>query len=180
MCIRDRVSTQSTGIAGSNRMSGIAQERLREERKQWRKEHPYGFYARLQKGADGASDLMRWDCGIPGKEGSPWEGGVYKITMEFSEDYPSKPPKCKFPAGFFHPNIYPSGTVCLNILNDDPQNGGWRPAITIPQILSGIQTLLSEPNLDDPAQEPAYLLLRKDPTAYEARVRKEAQQYPQL
>eukprot|EP00656_Telonema_subtile_P051966 TRINITY_DN7111_c0_g1_i3.p1 TRINITY_DN7111_c0_g1~~TRINITY_DN7111_c0_g1_i3.p1 ORF type:complete len:129 (+),score=15.56 TRINITY_DN7111_c0_g1_i3:146-532(+) len=94
MCIRDRVSTQSTGIAGSNRMSGIAQERLREERKQWRKEHPYGFYARLQKGADGASDLMRWDCGIPGKEGSPWEGGVYKITMEFSEDYPSKPPKC--------------------------------------------------------------------------------------
>ena len=28
------------------------------------------------------------------------------------------PAQCKFPAGFFHPNIYPSGTVCLSILNE--------------------------------------------------------------
>ena len=35
------------------------------------------------------------------------------------QDYPHKPPKCKFPAGFFHPNIYPSGTVCLSILNEE-------------------------------------------------------------
>lgn len=26
--------------------------------------------------------------------------------------------QCKFPANFFHPNIYPSGTVCLSILNE--------------------------------------------------------------
>lgn len=48
-----------------------------------------------------------------------WEGGFYPLTMHFSEDYPSKPPKCKFPANFFHPNVYPSGTVCLSILNED-------------------------------------------------------------
>jgi hypothetical protein len=48
-----------------------------------------------------------------------WEGGYYPLTMIFSEDYPSKPPKCKFPQGFFHPNVYPSGTVCLSILNED-------------------------------------------------------------
>lgn len=48
-----------------------------------------------------------------------WEGGYYPLTMHFSEDYPSKPPKCKFPQGFFHPNVYPSGTVCLSILNED-------------------------------------------------------------
>lgn len=48
-----------------------------------------------------------------------WEGGYYPLTLQFSEDYPSKPPKCKFPQGFFHPNVYPSGTVCLSILNED-------------------------------------------------------------
>ena len=48
-----------------------------------------------------------------------WEGGFYPLTLNFSEDYPSKPPKCKFPQGFFHPNVYPSGTVCLSILNED-------------------------------------------------------------
>jgi ubiquitin-conjugating enzyme E2 I len=44
--------------------------------------------------------------------------------------------QCKFPKDFFHPNIYPSGTVCLSILNEDE---GWRPSITIKQILTGIQ-----------------------------------------
>lgn len=48
-----------------------------------------------------------------------WEGGYFPLTLHFSEDYPSKPPKCKFPQGFFHPNVYPSGTVCLSILNED-------------------------------------------------------------
>ena len=38
--------------------------------------------------------------------------------MEFTEDYPQKPPKCQFPKGFFHHNIYPSGTVCLDIINE--------------------------------------------------------------
>ncbi|XP_073158677.1 uncharacterized protein [Henckelia pumila] len=69
--------------------------------------------------------------------------------MHFSEDYPSKPPKYKFSQGFFHPNIYPSGTVCLSILNED---SGWRPAITVKQILVGIQDLLDQPNPSDPAQ----------------------------
>jgi ubiquitin-protein ligase len=48
-----------------------------------------------------------------------WEGGYFPLSLHFSEDYPSKPPKCKFPQGFFHPNVYPSGTVCLSILNED-------------------------------------------------------------
>ena len=101
-------------------------------------------------GSDGETpDLFRWECKIPGKKGvskhtlsnvntllqSLWEGGIYKLTMEFTEDYPNKPPKCKFSPVLFHPNIYPSGTVCLSILNEDED---WRPSLTIPQILLGI------------------------------------------
>lgn len=48
-------------------MSGIARNRLTEERKQWRIDHPIGFYARPEK-KDGGANLMRWECGIPGKE----------------------------------------------------------------------------------------------------------------
>jgi ubiquitin-conjugating enzyme E2 I len=84
-----------------------------------------------------------------------WEGGYFPLTLNFSEDYPSKPPKCKFPQGFFHPNVYPSGTVCLSILNED---SGWRPAITVKQILVGIQDLLDQPNPADPAQTEGYHL----------------------
>ena len=49
-----------------------------------------------------------------------------------------------------HPNIYPSGTVCLSILNDEED---WKSSITIKQILMGVQKLIQEePNLDSPAQ----------------------------
>lgn len=49
-----------------------------------------------------------------------------------------------------HPNIYPSGTVCLSILNEEED---WKPAISVKQILLGIQKLLKdEPNINSPAQ----------------------------
>jgi ubiquitin-protein ligase len=35
---------------------------------------------------------MRWTCLIPGKEGTDWEGGLYPLTIMFTNDYPSKPP----------------------------------------------------------------------------------------
>merc|ERR1712100_852417 len=146
--------------------------RLKEERKQWRKEHRWGFYAKETLNEDGSKNIFKWEAGIPGKEKTPWEGGLFKLTLEFTEDYPSKPPKCKFVPPLFHPNVYPSGTVCLSILNDDPKEGAWQPAITIPQILDGIQDLLNSVNLDSPAQEAAYVMLRDNPTQYEKRVRR--------
>lgn len=72
--------------------------------------------------------------------------------------------QCKFPPNTFHPNIYPSGTVCLSILNEVCgvsglyitmnkqsfavvtlagflQDEAWRPSITVTQILLGIQVV---------------------------------------
>ena len=79
----------------SKMSSGIARGRLVEERKAWRRDHPFGFYARPTSKGDGSSDIMKWEAGIPGKEGTDWENGIFKVSMEFSDDYPSKPPKCK-------------------------------------------------------------------------------------
>jgi hypothetical protein len=28
---------------------------------------------------------MKWECGIPGKEGTLWAGAVFPLTMAFSE-----------------------------------------------------------------------------------------------
>ena len=65
------------------------------------------------------------------------------------DEYPNKPPKCQFVPPLPHPNIYPSGTVCLSILSEDED---WKPSITIPTILKGIQDLLDNPNAESPAQ----------------------------
>jgi len=124
---------------------------------------------------DGAQDLFKWQCGIPGKEGTDWEGGVYTMTMHFPEDYPNKPPKCVFQPVLFHPNVYPSGTVCLSILNAEKD---WRPGITVKQILLGVQELLNDPNNGDPAQEEPFRLYRDDRAAYNSRVRSQATKFP--
>ena len=49
---------------------------------------------------------MVWECGIPGKKGTPWEGGTYKLRMNFTEEYPAAPPVCKFTPVLYHPNVY--------------------------------------------------------------------------
>ena len=48
-----------------------------------------------------------------------------------------------------YPNVYPSGTVRLSILNEEE---GWRPAITVKQMLLGIHDLFNMPNFSSTAQ----------------------------
>ncbi|XP_071491969.1 SUMO-conjugating enzyme UBC9-B [Diadema setosum] len=155
-------------------MSGIAITRLSEERKAWRKDHPFGFVAKPTKNADGTLNLMNWECAIPGKTNTPWEEGLYRLRMIFKDDYPTTPPKCKFEPPLFHPNVYPSGTVCLSLLDEDKD---WRPAVTIKQILLGIQDLLNDPNINDPAQAEAYTIYQQNRMQYERKVKEQAQKF---
>ena len=41
----------------------------------------------------------------------------------------------KFEPPLFHPNVYPSGTVCLSLLDEEKD---WRPAVTIKQVCLGL------------------------------------------
>jgi len=126
------------------------------------------------KSSDGSLDLTQWTAGIPGKAGTLWADAVFPVTILFPSEYPSKPPKVRFPAGFYHPNVYPSGTICLSILNEAED---WRPAITLKQIVLGVQELLDTPNPDSPAQEPAWKAFSKDKTLYEKKVKEQAKRY---
>jgi ubiquitin-conjugating enzyme E2 I len=153
----------------------IAKIRLAEERKQWRKDHPYGFYARPRKNQnDGSLNLMVWDCGIPGKKGTPWEGGLYKVVLTFPADYPTNPPKCVFSPVIFHPNVYESGAICLSITNAHEE---WKPAITVKQILLGIQELLDTPNCNSPANGPARTMYNSNRKLYEEKAKEQAKKF---
>lgn len=176
--------------------------RLTRVRKQWRRDHPFGFFAKPVRTTQGVLDLKKWECGVPGKDKTLWEGGLFKLDVLFpdgelgydsfyikytdlsyrvshkaSEVYDtmmhlrikrSDKRIGKFVPPLFHPNVYPSGTVCLSILNEEE---GWKPAITIKQILLGIQDLLNDPNPDSPAQADAYNLFKRDRQAYEKKVK---------
>lgn len=145
--------------------------RLERERKDWRKDHPNGFYARPRTAPDNSVDLMNWECGIPGKEGTPWESGLYRVAVHFTDDYPIAPPQCLFKPVIFHPNVFSSGHICLSILKPE---GGWAPSIGIKDVLIGIQQLLTEPNPLSPANGLAAELFACQRPEYDKRVRAQA------
>lgn len=61
-----------------------------------------------------------------GPPDSPYQGGVFFLTIHFPTDYPFKPPKVAFTTRIYHPNINSNGSICLDILRSQ-----WSPALTI-------------------------------------------------
>lgn len=90
-------------------------------------------------------NIFNWESIIIGPEKTPYENGVFKLSINFSDSYPFKPPKVKFLTKIYHPNINKYGSICLDILNKN-----WSPALTISKLLLSISSLLSDPNPDDP------------------------------
>ena len=90
-------------------------------------------------------DIFTWEATIIGPEKTPYENGIFKLTLMFPDNYPFKPPKVKFNNRIFHPNINKQGSICLDILNKN-----WSPALTVSKLLLSISSLLSDPNPDDP------------------------------
>ena len=90
-------------------------------------------------------DLFHWSAMIIGPSKTPYENGVFKLDINFPEDYPFRPPKISFKNKIYHPNINSKGDICLDILKNE-----WSPALTISKVLLSICSLLSDPNPDDP------------------------------
>ena len=80
-------------------------------------------------------DINTWDATIIGPEKTPYESGMFKLTIVFPDNYPFKPPKVKFNTRIFHPNINKHGSICLDILNKN-----WSPALTVSKLLLSISS----------------------------------------
>ena len=67
----------------------------------------------------------------------------------------------------FHPNVYTDGHVCMDVMKNM-----WKPIYTAAMILSSIQSLLTDPNVDSPANPDAASLLSSNPKEYRRRARR--------
>jgi ubiquitin-conjugating enzyme E2 I len=61
-------------------------------RKQWRRDHPFGFFAKPARNSQGMMDLKKWEVGVPGKEKTIWEGGLFKLEVTFPDGTSSLSP----------------------------------------------------------------------------------------
>jgi len=117
-------------------------------------------------GSPNPDNIMLWNAVIFGPEDTPWDGGTFKLTLQFSEDYPNKAPVVKFISTMFHPNIYADGGICLDILQNQ-----WSPIYDVSAILTSIQSLLCDPNPNSPANSEAARLYSENRREYNRRVK---------
>lgn len=47
--------------------------------------------------------------------GTLFDGGIFKLTLKFTKEYPVKPPVVPFVSRMFHRNIFGDGSICLDI-----------------------------------------------------------------
>jgi ubiquitin-conjugating enzyme E2 D/E len=119
-------------------------------------------------------DLINWEATIIGPKGSPFEGGVFHLTIKFPNNYPFKPPDVKFSTMVYHPNINKRGDICLDILKDQ-----WSPALSISKVLLSICSLLTDPNPNDPLEPEVARVYKDNKLQYEITARKWTEQYAQ-
>lgn len=125
---------------------------------------------------------------IIGPADTPFEDGTFRLVMHFEEQYPNKPPAVKFISQMFHPNVYATGELCLDILQNR-----WSPTYDVAAVLTSIQryttrrpvsrslwamvadrrttSLLNDPNTGSPANVEASNLYKDNRKEYTKRVR---------
>ena len=142
-------------------MSSLTRRRLVNDLKRVEQEDSNGIFASPQQ-----TNILCWEAVIFGPDDTPWEGGSFKLLLEFSEEYPTKPPSIKFMTNMFHPNIYADGKICLDILSNQ-----WSPIYDVLTVLTSIQSLLTDPNPDSPANAEAARLYTENIQEYYKRVK---------
>ncbi|KAF2227594.1 ubiquitin-conjugating enzyme/RWD-like protein [Elsinoe ampelina] len=138
-------------------------------------------------------DIPGISCGLVDNNIFEWEvmlmipddckdygGGCFRAKITFPSEYPHMPPKMKFVTPIYHPNIYPSGDVCISILHPPEEDRWgyesaserWSPVQTPETILLSVISMLSSPNDESPANVEAGKLWRDDPKEFRKKVRK--------
>lgn len=112
-------------------------------------------------------DLSKWQATIMGPKGTPYENGVFNLTITYPQQYPFKAPLVKFVTPVYHPNINRAGDICLDILKDQ-----WSPALSISKVLLSICSLLTDPNPNDPLEADIARLYKDNKLQYEIEARK--------
>lgn len=82
--------------------------------------------------------------------------------------------------GFWHPNVFPDGRVCISILHNavedrimshEPMSEKWRPILGVEHILLSVMSILADPNCNSPANVDASVEYQKDYNTYKRKVR---------
>ena len=96
------------------------------------------------------ADIAIWDVIIDGPEGTPFIGGKFTVNLNFTDNYPFKPPKIKFMTKIYHPGVKTdTGEIRTAAIDTN-----WVPTLNAKFVIEAILTVLKNPTAEN-AQEVA-------------------------
>ena len=71
------------------------------------------------------NDTTDIQADIEGPEATPYEGGIFRVVIKITPNFPNVAPKGIFLTKIFHPNISEQGEICVNTLKRDWDPNNW-------------------------------------------------------
>lgn len=105
---------------------------------------------------------LKWEILIAGPKSTPYEGGTFKLSCIFPENYPFKAPQIKFESKIYHPNVNKdTGEICQDIYEKD-----WVPTKKVVGVVQLIVSMMIAPNIDSPVEAAIAEELRNNKAQY--------------
>ena len=90
-------------------------------------------------------NVFHWEISLCGPIDTPYAGGMFFLTADFTDDYPQKKPEVRFKNKIYHLNVSPStGHICISTLNE------WKPKTPMVDVISAIFALFYDQNPKSP------------------------------
>jgi len=142
-------------------------------KKKLEKEYYINFTSKIQESVQllpqDKQTLRYWKIVLLGPADTPYEKGLLTVIIELPQNYPKSAPKCKFSPIPIHPNLFPDGTPCTELLSS--WKGEYIPLKTIGETL---QNLLAKPNWSSQANSIANQIRSTEGEAIYAKKAKES------
>ena len=104
------------------------------------------------------SDITDIQADIIGPEATPYEGGIFRVKLKISNNFPNTAPKVIFLTKIIHPNISEQGEICVNTLKRDWDPRNW----SLSNLFQVIKCLLIIPFPQSALNEEAGKLFMED------------------
>jgi ubiquitin-conjugating enzyme E2 D/E len=118
-------------------------------------------------------NLFSWIIVMQGAEGTPYDGGIFKLQVKFPDNYPFKAPDVKFLTCIYHPNIkLDTGEICQDVFASS-----WAPTQKVQDILEKIVSMLREPSTSSPLEHEICMQYTNDRTQFNSVAREYTLKY---
>ena len=122
-------------------------------------------------------NLFKWRCTMVGPKNTPYDGGLFTLTIAFPQDYPNHGPEFKFKNKIYHLNVdfkEDYGHICINSINEWRLTGKvkGREFYNVKQALLDIFCLFYKQGIDSAYDEEMARLYRDEPDKFNEEAKK--------